>query len=813
VGLLDGQKAGLLFQIKGDATDAIKAFNSVETKIGKLSKDSAGLGSVLSGLINPTTAFVGGITALASAAVLGTVALFDLSKQAAEYGSAIFDASEKTGLHAETLSAMKLAADQSSSSLDEVTSGIAKFSKQVGAAADGSEKAAAALKDLGIDPAEALQDLDASLAKVFKRISDAKPGIEQITLAQKAFGKAGADLLPFIKSFDGDLEGLTKRAKELGVTINDQAAREADEFGDTLDQLSAQMAGLARQIVSPLIPQITNLTKALSKLLVDNQAAMSRWQTEAKSKIEGVIGYWEDLTKAVNGYFTAIEKNKSNNPYSIPIPGIGLRGPLRDRLVQGANDALIDRGQKRQAATTDLVRDNTSIFKFPTEGEKAERAAEAEKAAEEMRKKREAAAKRDLETQSQYIDLQIKAIREHFQEVQAATEKAYLARELTEDQFIAKSNKDLAKYSEDTSTYLSRAFDIDSKGKNADEILNLQLAKTQAIAAIGRDIGREQEDRAKLIESVNKKSIEEISEAQKKADDQREEALDARLDGYKRELDAQRELNKLVEDQVDMMRGLFKDMIGDKQPGTDKASGPTSAIEQIRDYFSDSSAITIGIDTLTEAFQGLGQAIGEVVQAWVLYGSAGQSVRQVTAQILAGIAQQAAIKAVFELAEGFAALAMAFFGIPNAGPSAAAHFTAAAMYGAIAGVAAIAGRAVAGDSFKQGSAKGGSRSPGSVAGGNDDGFTDQRRNPNDFRDRGNIFQAQSVQLGRLTVALGEVVETNRMLRNHVSGMKPGDVLAIGTKQNPRAVTNALNNDYARGGRATERTAKVTGRNR
>lgn len=112
-------------------------------------------------------------------------------------------------------------------------------------------------------------------------------------------------------------------------------------------------------------------------------------------------------------------------------------------------------------------------------------------------------------------------------------------------------------------------------------------------------------------------------------------------------------------------------------------------------------AVQAGVEALTGAFSALGQAVGQVVEAWVLYGSAGTSVRKVTAQILAGVAAQAAIKAVFELAEGFAALALAFFGLPNAGPSASAHFAAAAIYGSIAGIAAIAGRSIAGDAFKQ----------------------------------------------------------------------------------------------------------------
>lgn len=133
-------------------------------------------------------------------------------------------------------------------------------------------------------------------------------------------------------------------------------------------------------------------------------------------------------------------------------------------------------------------------------------------------------------------------------------------------------------------------------------------------------------------------------------------------------------------------------------------SGQTpDAFSQLREQFvgNGNTAMIAGVDAMTQAFSQLGEAVGSAVQAFVLYGSAGASVRQVTAQILASIAQQAAVQAIYELAQGLAVLALAFFGVPNAGPSATAHFAAAAMYGTIAGVTAGLGRAVAGNSFNK----------------------------------------------------------------------------------------------------------------
>jgi tape measure domain-containing protein len=94
------------------------------------------------------------------------------------------------------------------------------------------------------------------------------------------------------------------------------------------------------------------------------------------------------------------------------------------------------------------------------------------------------------------------------------------------------------------------------------------------------------------------------------------------------------------------------------------------------------------------AFGDFAQGIGSTVQQFVLLGSTGpHALRKVTAQTLASLSAEATVKALMALADGFVHL----FTNP---PQAAADFTAAAIYGGIAGVSAIAGRAVAGDIFK-----------------------------------------------------------------------------------------------------------------
>jgi hypothetical protein len=267
-----------------------------------------------------------------------------------------------------------------------------------------------------------------------------------------------------------------------------------------------------------------------------------------------------------------------------------------------------------------------------------------------------------------------------------------------------------------------RQKDIDNRRRYAAEIkaidLDIRRGELEQRRRDLEQIAQREGLNAKTIALFRKLTLDEEAEHHRRvigelnAQQAQAHAVDV---GGKNRLEIEQKYNQLREQENERFQ---KRNVEINAPGGADVSGPPprSAVDQLFDAINKNlsgttqTAALAGLEALTTAFQGLGQAIGQVVEAWVLYGSAGTSVRKVTAQILAGVAQQAAVKAVFELAEGFAALALAFFGMHNAVPSAAAHFAAAAIYGSIAGIAAVAGRAVAGDAFKQQSSTTGSGS-------------------------------------------------------------------------------------------------------
>jgi len=111
-------------------------------------------------------------------------------------------------------------------------------------------------------------------------------------------------------------------------------------------------------------------------------------------------------------------------------------------------------------------------------------------------------------------------------------------------------------------------------------------------------------------------------------------------------------------------------------------------------------AFVILKDTVRECERGMAEALGQSIAAAIVYQkSIGAAMAAAVKAELAGIAARALCRALFEIAEGFAMLAWAFFGHPGAAASAALHFKAAGMFGAIGLITAGIGRAIPGGEY------------------------------------------------------------------------------------------------------------------
>lgn len=790
--ILTGNQLSLLFQAKGDTKDAQRAFDSLERSIDRNSKkiksDVGGMntsvkstGASLSSLAGPAAIAAAGIAAVATIAVTTARAMFDLATSSAAYGASIENAREKTGLMAETLSALRFGADAFGTSFELIEKSVVKFAKVVGDSRDGLKEAERDLRDLGVNPQEALNDLDGTLAKVFKKIIDAKPGIEQMTLAQKAFGKSGADLIPFLVDFDGNLEGLTERAREMGLVFDRETVVAADKFEDTMRTVKAQLKGVTVTLGNELLPTFTRVFQDASRFLIQNKSEISAWAQTAGFAIEGLYNKIREMVDFV----------RDNQVYIRAVLGIITVGASEAAFQSGSSilgsglQTVIDSG--RQSSTGRAVDQDFGIDTKPAidtgilAAEQDRLMAEAEK----RQKEREALIKRDVEAQKRILESQLSRATENFSKyfdefysqasksldptdfnnfvkaISEATnsynkdiesiilaieklesaEKGLTGNERTELQQKQQARRDkltsdgLAKFKQSSELRLKilehenektlQQMEARHRREEAAQIATDNAANAQLQLALARnEITREEFENAALIREKaqleqRKKNLEEVEEATKNSTDKLLEIknqlfiLDQQIDETEskmevRRLEAlQKEIDKTLElFDLEQKRAALKEeelLKGGGASVLPELDTPESSwLEDIGDQVEDATNEIFDFATSLEHFKGIAQSvfgsvaqgIGAMLNQWVLYGNtSGKILQQIVAQTLAAIAAESAVRAVYAAGYGFLMLALFNF------DAAAKAFIAAGIFAGIAGGAALAGRAVAGNSF------------------------------------------------------------------------------------------------------------------
>lgn len=293
-------KLGVAVDVKGDAA-ANSKLRSVDKSVGSLHKSFSGLGSAdgvgalagsLTGLTGIASAAAAGIAAAFTATIAVGAGLFALAKKASDFGSEIFDASQKVAFSAEALSALKVAAEESGTDLGAVTKGIVKFERAMVDAEAGNKKLASAFKQLGIDTTEGIRAPEAAFSKFISQFNQLENDAVKTAIATQLFGKSGADLKGTFETVGSSLDAYKAKMKALGITITDDAAIAADEFGDQLTELGLVADGVGRIFASEFMPAITGAMDDIATALAGNQETWREWGRGVAEYIQKVRGTW-----------------------------------------------------------------------------------------------------------------------------------------------------------------------------------------------------------------------------------------------------------------------------------------------------------------------------------------------------------------------------------------------------------------------------------------------------------------------------------------------------------------------------------------
>ncbi len=243
----------------------------VKTEITAEDKTKRAFDSVDRSLQNLKTA------AITLGAVIGTIGIVDFTVDALEAADNINKLSDRLGVGTEALSEYQFVADRTGVAFQNITDGFQKLGRRVSEATRGQGEAVNALRELGLE-AERLDSL--SIDQQFEVVADAIENVtdqtDRLRIAQKLFDSENVKLLQTLKGGSAELQNLREQARELGLSLSENAADGASAALDAWTNLSAGTKALGITLVGVLGPVINDVITWLGENIPDAVSTAGR---------------------------------------------------------------------------------------------------------------------------------------------------------------------------------------------------------------------------------------------------------------------------------------------------------------------------------------------------------------------------------------------------------------------------------------------------------------------------------------------------------------------------------------------------------
>lgn len=210
--------------------------------------------------------------------LLGVTALgFALNSLRGFFGGVVeeFDkleeTSQRTGVAVEDLQALGYAAQFSGIETESLAGSLGKLQKNADAAAKGGKDASAAFRAVGVDAKGLIAGTtttEEALLSIAEKFAGMEDGAAKSALAQKLFGRSGAELIPFLNAGRDGIARLTAEARDLGIVLGKDDVKAFAEFDDEITRMKASWKALKVEVTRALLPAfraLIGLLKVLAK--------------------------------------------------------------------------------------------------------------------------------------------------------------------------------------------------------------------------------------------------------------------------------------------------------------------------------------------------------------------------------------------------------------------------------------------------------------------------------------------------------------------------------------------------------------------
>lgn len=273
------QERTTLEKLNGQLKDADNNIKAADKDTKSFGDEIRGLANTLGINVSPAVEKLAskfdGVSASVGNAVLGigamVGALVSCTMSAAETADELMTLSKTTGIETDELQKLQYAASFVDVELNTMTGAMTKLTSTMSKARDGSKESAEAFKQLHIRVTDAhgqLRDSNDVFYETIDALGRIKNETERDALAMKVFGKSAKELNPLIEAGSKQLKELGIEAENLGVIMSGDDLEALGELQDSMDRFKATTEGLKNSLALTLLPVLTALFDAISRIPV-----------------------------------------------------------------------------------------------------------------------------------------------------------------------------------------------------------------------------------------------------------------------------------------------------------------------------------------------------------------------------------------------------------------------------------------------------------------------------------------------------------------------------------------------------------------
>lgn len=263
-------------------------------------------------------AALGAIAAFSAAVLAAGKQVWDATVDMGKFADGLLTTSEQTGISTTALQEYAYAAQFIDTEVDTITKSIAKMTKGLLDAKDGTGKNAEAFATLGVS----LTDTNGQLLgseEIFFSAIDALGKVgnetERDALAMQLFGKSALELNPLINAGSEAFKALGQEAQTMGLIVAEDTVQQFGAFDDSMNVMNSKIQSVKNSFITAMLPAMEKIQAVVQKLVEKfndwlksdgAQALLASLTDKVMNLVDGLSGDLEPIINKVIGSFNTI---------------------------------------------------------------------------------------------------------------------------------------------------------------------------------------------------------------------------------------------------------------------------------------------------------------------------------------------------------------------------------------------------------------------------------------------------------------------------------------------------------------------------